>query len=82
MTLQFLYFFSSFWGQFGPNCITFLLAGELYPTDVRTTAHGMSAGTAKCGGLFAAVYFNYISNRTKVRAKFCRCGLRLVPPPC
>ena len=24
---QFLYFFSSFWGQFGPNCTTFLLAG-------------------------------------------------------
>lgn len=29
---QFIYFFSSFWGQFGPNCTTFLLAGELYPT--------------------------------------------------
>ena len=26
-TFQFLYFFSSFWGQFGPNCTTFLLAG-------------------------------------------------------
>ena len=24
---QFLYFFSAFWGQFGPNCTTFLLAG-------------------------------------------------------
>ena len=31
-TFQFIYFFSSFWGQFGPNCTTFLLAGELYPT--------------------------------------------------
>ena len=27
-TFQFIYFFSSFWGQFGPNCTTFLLAGE------------------------------------------------------
>ena len=26
---QFIYFFSSFWGQFGPNCTTFLLAGAL-----------------------------------------------------
>ena len=26
-TFQFIYFFSSFWGQFGPNCTTFLLAG-------------------------------------------------------
>ena len=27
-TFQFIYFFSSFWGQFGPNCTTFLLAGK------------------------------------------------------
>lgn len=26
-SFQFIYFFSSFWGQFGPNCTTFLLAG-------------------------------------------------------
>ena len=33
-TFQFIYFFSSFWGQFGPNCTTFLLAGvspQLFP---------------------------------------------------
>jgi hypothetical protein len=24
---QFLYFFSSFWNQFGPNCTTWLVAG-------------------------------------------------------
>ena len=29
---QFIYFFSSFWGQWGPNCTTFLLAGAR-PTD-------------------------------------------------
>lgn len=34
-SFQFLYFFASFWGQFGPNCTTFLLAGELYPTPIR-----------------------------------------------
>jgi hypothetical protein len=40
-----------------------MCAGELYPTQVRTTAHGMSAGTAKLGALLAAVLFNYINNR-------------------
>ena len=25
---QFLYFFSSFWNQFGPNCTTWLVAGK------------------------------------------------------
>ncbi|KAL3156851.1 hypothetical protein ABBQ38_001120 [Trebouxia sp. C0009 RCD-2024] len=58
-TFQFIYFFSSFWGQFGPNCTTFLLAGELYPTEVRTTAHGISAGVAKLGALWATIWFNY-----------------------
>jgi MFS family permease len=29
---QFLYFFSSFWNQFGPNTCTFLVAGEVFPT--------------------------------------------------
>ncbi|CAL8468731.1 g8271 [Coccomyxa elongata] len=64
-TFQFIYFFSSFWGQFGPNCTTFLLAGELYPTGCRTTAHGISAGTAKVGALWASVWFNYLPTRTK-----------------
>lgn len=124
-TFQFIYFFSSFWGQFGPNCTTFLLAGvpllasvlwlllpandfkkrpfgvhapqdapvqssstplsgccgvgfwpvihtlhvvcsgELYPTGCRTTAHGISAGTAKVGALWASVWFNYLPSRTK-----------------
>ena len=40
-------------------------AGELYPTAVRTSAHGFSAGTAKVGALWAAVWFNYLDNRTK-----------------
>jgi MFS family permease len=62
---QFIYFFSSFWGQFGPNCTTFLLAGELYPTDVRTTAHGTSAGVAKLGALWASVWFNYLGSRKR-----------------
>jgi MFS family permease len=66
-TFQFVYFFSSFWGQFGPNCTTFLLAGELYPTEVRTTAHGISAGVAKLGALWAAVWFNYLNNNKRLQ---------------
>jgi hypothetical protein len=49
----------------GPNATTWILAGELYPTAMRTSAHGFSAGTAKCGALFASVWFNYIGNRMK-----------------
>ena len=40
-------------------------AGELYPTEVRTTAHGFSAGTAKLGALWATIFFNYIGPQAR-----------------
>ncbi len=27
---QFIYFFASFWNQFGPNCTSFLVAGKIF----------------------------------------------------
>ena len=38
-TFQFIYFFSSFWGQFGPNCTTFLLAGRVLPLPAALFRH-------------------------------------------
>ena len=35
-----MYFLSSFFNQFGPNCVTFIAAAESYPTAVRASAHG------------------------------------------
>eukprot|EP00271_Cylindrocystis_brebissonii_P006731 TRINITY_DN19511_c0_g3_i1.p1 TRINITY_DN19511_c0_g3~~TRINITY_DN19511_c0_g3_i1.p1 ORF type:complete len:288 (+),score=56.71 TRINITY_DN19511_c0_g3_i1:84-947(+) len=58
---QFLYFFSSFWNQFGPNCTTFLLAAEVYPASVRSTGHGISAAVGKLGALVPTVLYNYLS---------------------
>ncbi|UZJ55817.1 hypothetical protein CBS101457_005137 [Exobasidium rhododendri] len=60
-----LYFLSSFFTQFGPNTTSFLLAAEVYPASVRSTAHGLSAATGKMGALLAAVYYNYIGSREK-----------------
>lgn len=37
----------------------YIAAGELYPTEVRTTAHGISAGVAKLGAVWASIWFNY-----------------------
>jgi len=62
---EFIYFFSSFWIQFGPNSTTFLLAAEVYPAPVRATAHGLSAAVGKLGALTATVLYNYIDSRTK-----------------
>lgn len=62
---DFIFFFSSFWIQFGPNSKTFLVAIEFYPAPVRATAHGLSAAVGKCGALTATVLYNYICSRAK-----------------
>jgi len=60
---QFLYFFSSFWNQFGPNCVTWLVAGEVFPTDVRAFFHGISAATGKAGAIVATQVFSRVSTQ-------------------
>jgi Sugar (and other) transporter len=62
---QFMYFFSSFWNQFGPNATTFLLAAEVYPAPIRSTAHGISAACGKLGALIPAIIYNYVGNHTR-----------------
>ncbi|KAI8465659.1 MAG: major facilitator superfamily domain-containing protein [Monoraphidium minutum] len=59
-----LYFLSGFFNQFGPNCTTWLVAAEVFPTDVRTTFQGISAAWGKVGAIVANVMFGYVSTRT------------------
>ena len=59
--LVIMYFGSSFFGQCGPNCTTFLIPAEIFPTEMRTMCHGISAAAGKIGALVAAVMFNYVS---------------------
>jgi hypothetical protein len=60
-----MYFLSSFFNQFGPNSVTFLVAAEVFPTPIRATAHGFSAAVGKLGALTAAVLYNYIDTLEK-----------------
>jgi MFS family permease len=62
---QAMYFLSSFFNQFGPNSVTFLVAAEVFPTPIRATAHGFSAAVGKSGALLASVLYNYIDTQTK-----------------
>lgn len=62
---QTMYFLSSFFNQFGPNAVTFLVAAEVYPTPIRATAHGVSAACGKLGALLASVLYNYIDTQMK-----------------
>jgi MFS transporter, PHS family, inorganic phosphate transporter len=52
-----LYGISYFFTEFGPNMTTFIYPAELFPTEVRTTGHGISAGAGKLGAFAGAFLF-------------------------
>ncbi len=51
---------SYFFAEFGPNVTTFILASELFPVNLRTTGHGISAGVAKFGAFLGVLFLNSI----------------------
>jgi MFS family permease len=60
--LMFLYFFSSFVVNFGPNVTSYVMAAETYPTELRGTCHGISAFMGKAGALFATIIFGSLTS--------------------
>jgi MFS family permease len=57
-TLEALYYLSSFFAQFA-NCTTFLLPAEIFPTQIRSVAHGISAASGKLGALAVTLVFAF-----------------------
>jgi MFS transporter, PHS family, inorganic phosphate transporter len=55
-----VYSTSYFFAQFGPNTTTFVLAAELFPVNIRATAHGIAAGVAKLGAFISVFVFQAI----------------------
>jgi MFS transporter, PHS family, inorganic phosphate transporter len=52
-----LYGVSYFFTEFGPNTTTFVYPAEIFPVEVRTTGHGISAGAGKVGAFIGAYLF-------------------------
>ncbi|HLI60408.1 MAG TPA: MFS transporter [Solirubrobacteraceae bacterium] len=50
-----LFGISYFFTEFGPNTTTFVYPAEIFPTEVRTTGHGIAAAMGKMGA-FAGTY--------------------------
>ena len=63
---QALYYLSSYFNQYGPNATTWLVAGEVFPTDLRATYHGFCACMGKLGAIIAALWISYISDPSNV----------------
>jgi predicted MFS family arabinose efflux permease len=57
-----LFGISFFFAEFGPNTTTFVLSAESFPTSVRATAQGISAGVAKLGAFIGVFLFPIIQN--------------------
>lgn len=60
---QALYYLSSYFNQFGPNATTWLVAGEIFPTDIRATYHGFAACMGKLGAIISALWISYIDSK-------------------
>ena len=61
-----LFVFLQFFFNFGANATTFLYPVELFPTAVRSTAHGFCAACGKCGAILASLLFSYLSDPTRI----------------
>jgi MFS family permease len=62
-----VYGVSYFFTEFGPNVTTFVLPGELFPTQVRATGHGISAGVGKFGAFIGVFLFPVLQGSLGLR---------------
>ncbi|OGE58365.1 hypothetical protein PENARI_c001G05573 [Penicillium arizonense] len=60
--LMVIFALSQFLLTVGPNCTTFLIPAEVFPTRVRGTAHGISAAAGKCGAILTAFAFGTVED--------------------
>ena len=58
-----LFGLSFFFVNFGPNATTFLIPSEIYPTNIRARAHGISAATGKIGAFVGAFFMPFMLNK-------------------
>jgi MFS transporter, PHS family, inorganic phosphate transporter len=71
-----LYGISYFFTEFGPNMTTFIYPAELFPTEVRTTGHGISAGAGKLGAFIGAFLFpDILASSIGLRGAMVICGI-------
>ena len=55
-----LFGMSYFFAEFGPNTTTFIYPAEIFPVNVRTTGHGISAAAGKLGAFAGAFFFPFM----------------------
>lgn len=56
-----MYAFTFFFANWGPNATTFIFPVEVFPSSIRSTAHGICAAMGKSGAIMGAFGFLYAS---------------------
>ncbi|KAG4428917.1 hypothetical protein IFR05_015604 [Cadophora sp. M221] len=62
-----LFTLSQFFLNCGPNVTTFLIPVEVFPTRVRSTAHGISAAAGKAGAVLTTFAFGSVTDTIGIR---------------
>uniref|UniRef100_A0A0G4HQP6 Major facilitator superfamily (MFS) profile domain-containing protein n=1 Tax=Chromera velia CCMP2878 TaxID=1169474 RepID=A0A0G4HQP6_9ALVE len=73
--LLLLYGATFFFSNFGPNATTYIIPGEIYPSAVKATCHGISAAAGKLGASLAAVFFAPVAEAGDARSIMAVCGV-------
>lgn len=63
---QFLYYMTSFFQQLGPNVTTWIVASEMFPTDVRASNNGWAAAIGKFGAIMSSLWLSYIVDKRAI----------------
>ncbi|KAA8499835.1 putative inorganic phosphate transporter 1-6 [Porphyridium purpureum] len=69
-----LYGLTFLFSNFGPNATTFCLAAMVFPTQIRSTCHGISAAAGKAGALIGAAALRPIALAAGLEAVFGCCA--------
>jgi MFS family permease len=62
-----VYGISYFFTEFGPNMTTFVVPGQVFPTRLRATGHGLSAGLGKLGAFVGVFLFPVLQSTLGLR---------------
>ncbi|KXN84898.1 Inorganic phosphate transporter PHO84 [Leucoagaricus sp. SymC.cos] len=58
----FLYCLANFFSNFGPNMMTFIFPGGVFPTCYHSTGHGISAASGKLGAIISQFSFTKLKD--------------------
>lgn len=56
-----MYGLTFFFANFSPNSTTFIVPAEIFPARLRSTCHGISAGSGKLGAIIGSFRFLYVT---------------------